>query len=685
MEENQIYIHKGKGSIKFSIRDNKVFITELFGKELVYKQTPQLKHSSVYFFEDYVQGDRGNRYAAMGEELSYVSHSIKNEKNAATLVLREENDRVRVDTYYRLFEGANVLSVKRRLTNLTDKTLYLEHCSSFVCYGLFDYKQKNYLYKAFGSNWAEANWRKVSFVDEGIYANDWMGTGNRYVSMSSNGSQSSKEYAPYGIIEGQNKLLFWQIMSDSVWHFEAGAYEDSLYIDVGGGSYSSSGYIKALGPNQEYETVEVQLTLGNTLDEVVADMTDFRRLVREGKPKETQAIIFNEFMHLSWDAPNEERTRAVGEQVAKYGVDYYVIDADWHDEDSPTSPTHTIGNWIESKTRFPSGLMQTLNYLRAQGLKVGLWIEMQSVGVRNQTFPLPDDCFFTFKGKKTVHNSRYHLDYRNPKVIKWADETIDRVINTYKIDYIKIDYNQFSYGSDYQTESMAASLEAHSKAYISWLKKAMSRHPNVVFESCASGGQSLNALNLSVCDLMSTSDMTKHKGYSYMSANLGSMILPEQSAIWCYPLNSRVPIDTITEEDVIINMVNPMFHRIHLASKFFELPKEHCALIKEGLQYYHKLSKYRDKAYPIFPCGFSKAEEKVIVGGMRYKNKLFLSIYKFDEEEREISIDLSLYGMGEAKVGYPTSVPTKLKQNGCVISIDFGKDASARLIEYTLK
>jgi hypothetical protein len=38
-------------------------------------------------------------------------------------------------------------------------------------------------------------------------------------------------------------------------------------------------------------------------------------------------------MHLSWDNPFEEQTRKTAEFISQLGIDYYVIDCGWHDEE----------------------------------------------------------------------------------------------------------------------------------------------------------------------------------------------------------------------------------------------------------------------------------------------------------------------------------------------------------------
>ena len=688
MGNEKFSFSRGKNELKFEFSDDgeRIYLTGTENIKFEYDRNEKFIHALTVVFDGDQLGDRGNRYVRFGEDLRFSGKREIKDKTVSKLYITEESPRLSVETEYALYDGADVFSSKRKITNKSDKDICLEQCSAFTMYGFFEDTRDAFIYKPLNSNWNECQWRKISLYDEGVYELDRGYVGARKSVMSNKGSQSSKEFLPMGILERKGRFFMWQIMSDSLWHSETGIFGRSTYLNIGGGAYAENGWLKTLRPGETYETVSVQCTFGDGIDEVVRNMTDIRRINRELPVKQKDAVIFNEFMHCSWADPNEERTRAVSREIEDFGIDYYVLDASWHDETCDTNPTHMIGNWQESETRFPSGLKTALDGLRACGFKVGLWVEIQSVGIKCSPLPLGDEAFFTFGGKKTVHNSRYHVDFRNPQTIVWADGVMERIIGKYEIDYIKIDYNQFSYGTDYKTDNMAAALEEHSRSYMNWLEKTVKKYPDVVFESCSSGGQSINPLNLSVCDIMSTSDQESHTAYPYIAANIGSAILPEQAAVWCYPRTSRIKnASEASEGDVIINMVNPMFSRIHLAGKFYELDGKKLALVKEGLAYYKKLSALgRDKFYPVFPCGFASFGNPVVTGGIKCGNKLFVSVYKLDGEPRTVRVDLSKYGRGVVKTGYPVQAADSVRQDGDVVNVVFGKDISAVIIEYEL-
>ena len=131
-------------------------------------------------------------------------------------------------------------------------------------------------------------------------------------------------------------------------------------------------------------------------------MTKYRRCIA-GKCAVDAYLptIFNEYMHLSWDSPTEENTKKVAPVVAKTGVEYYVIDCGWHNEEDGDKVYPYIGQWKESKARFPHGVRATTDFIRSLGMKPGLWIEPEIIGIQCQEMLdyYDDDCFLQRNGK----------------------------------------------------------------------------------------------------------------------------------------------------------------------------------------------------------------------------------------------------------------------------------------------
>src|SRR6185369_13494264 len=120
-------------------------------------------------------------------------------------------------------------------------------------------------------------------------------------------------------------------------------------------------------------------------------------------------------------------------------VEYFVIDAGWY-ADGSWWPT--VGEWLPSKARFPGGIKEPLDLIRAKGMIPGLWLELEVMGTQCPLVKqVGESWFFMHRGKRVIDHGRYQLDYRNPEVRAHADRVIDRLVREYGVGYIKMDYN----------------------------------------------------------------------------------------------------------------------------------------------------------------------------------------------------------------------------------------------------
>ena len=485
------------------------------------------------------------------------------------------------------------------------------------------------------------------------------------------------------------------IGSNNDWYWEISDFAEKLYLYVGGANINFGGWYKKLAPNETYKTVETSFAFAESLDGVIGEMTKLRRAYRFIRPVDDGLpVVFNEYMHLSWDSPTEERTKTIAPVIASLGAKYYVIDCGWHNEEDGNIVYPYVGQWKESKKRFPNGLKNTLDYIKSLGLKPGLWIEPEIIGEKCEEMLsyYDDDCFITRHGEKVKVMGRLFLDFRNEKVVDYLSETIRRMVEEYGAEYIKMDYNQdMGVGTDKGGTSFGEGIEQAQDAYLKWAKTMVAKYPKVVFETCSSGGMRMDDKTLSSFDMVSTSDQTLYYKYPYIVGNIFSAVLPEQAGVWSYPVCSygseEEPFEGteeyvkkhVTKEITAINMINAILGRMHLASHVELLSKENKALVKEGIGYYEKLAEVKTKALPVFPFGFTDFTKDNVSVGLSDGKKLYLAVWHL-KGERQVNIPFDSE-IKEVKVGYPESLPTKYRVDKDMLTVEFDEDKQARIFE----
>jgi len=629
-----------------------------------------------------------------GNRLRYVSHT----QTDTMLEIVQKSELVEVKTVFTAYDDTNAIRIYTEVKNISNEEIVLEEVSSFVLTGLgkngIDSAKDLYFTRFTQSHHAECQPRTFSFEDLGLFRANT--ESQKRIAGGNIGSWSTKEELPQGIIEDKStsEFIMFQIESNASWYYEIADKQEQYYLYLGGANLPFGGWGKPLQANETYRTPNVALAFGNSLNEVIGEMTKYRRCIA-GKCVVDAYLptIFNEYMHLSWDSPTEENTKKIAPVVAKTGVEYYVIDCGWHNEEDGDKVYPYIGQWKESKARFPHGVRATTDFIRSLGMKAGLWIEPEVIGIKCQEMLdyYDDDCFLQRNGKRLTVMNRHFLDFRAKKVVDYMSETIRRMVEDYGAEYIKFDYNQdCGVGTDYLAFCAGEGLEQCAKAYLKWVDDMRAKFPNVLFETCSSGGMRMDYETLSHFSIVSTSDQVDYLKYPYIAGNILSGVLPEQAAVWSYPVGCGEvgkPLtcdkewvkENITNDRIVMNMINSFLGRMHLASHLELLTEEQLKLVKEGVEYYKTLSEAKKKALPYFPNGFSRWGDEFVVAGFETDEKIYLAVWNLKNEESVLDIPLKEY-IKKAFISFPKQYENvlSLKENELLVKI---KAQSAIMLE----
>ena len=678
------------GALKFDVWQDKIALLSC----------GLIEHPGYGFVEVQIAGENKDTHlgakmarSSEGRRLSYVSH----EQTEKRLVIIQRSPLVEVQSVFETYEDTNAIRTYTIVKNITDKEIVLEEVSAFTALGIgekgIDGSDELYFTRFYQSHHGECQPQRYSFRELGLFrANS---ESQKRIAFANVGSWSTKEELPQAILEdGKGKFLMFQIESSSSWYYEIADLLEKYYLYLGGANLPFGGWSKPLKSGEFYQTPNVALAFGKSLNGVLGEMTKYRRHIA-GKTAIDAYLptIFNEYMHLSWDSPTEENTRLVAPAVAKTGVKYYVIDCGWHNEEPGNQVYPFVGQWKESKTRFPHGVRATTDFIRSLGMKAGLWIEPEIVGIQCEEMLnyYDDDCFLQRYGRRIAVMNRYFLDYRHPKVRAYMTETIRRRVEDYGADYIKFDYNEdCGVGTDYLALCAGEGLELCAQAYLDWVKEMIARFPQVIFEGCSSGGMRMDYKTLSAFSLISTSDQTNYLNYPYIAGNILSAVIPEQAAVWSYPVGCTMPgepmtrdaewvKENISDDRIVVNMINSFLGRMHLASHIQRMSAHQLALVETGVKYYDSLTEAKKKALPYLPLGFTHFGASQVVAGFRTEEKIYLAVWCLGKN-MQVKIPLDVPAKC-AKIAYP-SIPAavcSLEENTLIV--DFSRSQTAVFIE----
>jgi alpha-galactosidase len=278
-------------------------------------------------------------------------------------------------------------------------------------------------------------------------------------------------------------------------------------------------------------------------------------------------------------------------------------------------------------------------------------------------------------GKRVFKNSRLLLDFRNSEVRSYLDEVIARLVNEYGVGYIKMDYNVDSLqGTEINTDSFGQGLLEHNRAHLAWLEGVLNRYPDLVIENCGSGGGRMDYAMLSRCQLQSMTDQEDYLKVAGILVGSSAAVLPEQLAIWTYPLASS------DADQASFNMVTAMMCRIHQSGHLDSLAPGVSAQVTEGIRIYKEvLRKHIPAAVPFYPLGTSDVtnREAPIALGMRSPEQTLLAVWRIDGPA---TTRIPRMVSANPKLVYPTDLGIHVTSTGGAINIEFPRTHMACLV-----
>ncbi len=164
--------------------------------------------------------------------------------------------------------------------------------------------------------------------------------------------------------------------------------------------------------------------------------------------------------------------------------DYWWMDAGWY----PCAPQGwpKTGTWEVDKTRFPGGLRAVTDHARAKGIKSIVWFEPERVTPGTWLYEKHPEWLLGRDGGTKL------LDLGNPKARQWLTDHIDTLLTEQGIDLYRQDFNMdpLSYWRANDAPDRQGITEIrHVTGYLAFWDELLRRHPDMLIDSCASGGR----------------------------------------------------------------------------------------------------------------------------------------------------------------------------------------------------
>ncbi|GFF56853.1 alpha-galactosidase [Aspergillus udagawae] len=635
----------------------------------------------------------------VSSRLKYQSHHEHSHGQSKSLdvIAYDEVSQISVTARLSAYPGIPVIRSTATICNESQEDIVVDQLSSLIVGALCEKPIScwlDYTLSTPTNSWfREAQWRDESLPSVGLddiglsELPDHHDASMAHHAVSNRGTFSTGTHLPVGLLKknDSSETWLWQIESSGSWRWELGDFQENVYLALGGPTNKDHGWKHRLPPGQSFTSVPVALchVLAHP-DNAFAALTEYRRRIRRPhKDNEELGLIFNDYMNCLMGDPTEEKVMALVDPAVKLGAQFFVIDCGWYADDSGW--WDDVGVWEPSTKRFPKGLKSLLDHIRSKGLTPGLWIEPEVVGVRSVVANmLPADAFFQENGRRIVEKGRYQLDYRHPEVIQRMDKVIDNLVLKYGVGYFKFDYNiEVVQGTDVNAFSPADGQLGHNRAYLEWVGKLYDRFPDLVIESCSSGGQRMDYALLAVHSLQSTSDQQDPVRYAAIAASAPTAVAPEQSASWAYPQP-----DWDNEKNAM-TVINSLLGRVHLSGRIDLLSSQQLDLVASGMLVYKELRSDLATGLPFWPLGLPKWHDNWVALGITATSGVrYLAVWRRSGSDT-VSLPMpTLKGRDvEAKLLYPESfeASTHWDSDKGTLSVRLPLAACARLFRLSPK
>ena len=174
--------------------------------------------------------------------------------------------------------------------------------------------------------------------------------------------------------------------------------------------------------------------------------------------------------------------------------------------------TSSLGDWVVDRRKLPNGLGKLASEVEALGMSFGLWIEPEMVSQRSALFTEHPDWAIGVPGRpRTESRQQLVLDLSQPEVVDHIEGVIADMLSSASIRYIKWDMNRNitePFGGSLPPDRQGEFFHRYMLGTYELWNRLTTRFPEILWESCASGGGRFDPGMLAYAPQAWTSDDT---------------------------------------------------------------------------------------------------------------------------------------------------------------------------------
>ncbi|MCI8313348.1 MAG: alpha-galactosidase [Lachnospiraceae bacterium] len=407
---------------------------------------------------------------------------VEDDKEAETLIvtLKDRVTDVSLELLYTIFAKGGILARSARFVNGGTQSVQLTRAMSFC----LDLPDAEYEWMQFSGAWARERHLKVRRLEQGIQAVDSL-RGN-----------SSHEHNPFIVLkrptadENQGEVMGFSLIYSG--NFLAQAQVDTHDMTRVLLGIHPFGFSWKLEAREEFVTPEAVMVYSK---EGLGGMSRvyhklYQKRLARGYWRDKERPILNNNWEATYFDFTQERLVELAKKAKECGVELFVLDDGWFGERS--SDFAGLGDWVANTTRLPKGITGLAEQIEALGMKFGLWFEPEMVNQDSDLYRAhPDWILKTPDRHASLGRHQHVLDFSRREVVDAIYKMMAKILREAKVSYIKWDMNRSiteCYSSAYKADRQGEIFHRYILGVYDLYERLTSEFPEVLFESCASGG-----------------------------------------------------------------------------------------------------------------------------------------------------------------------------------------------------
>lgn len=435
----------------------------------------------------------------------YVGYRIENTEQYDELIieLKDRHYALKMELHYKVYEAYDLMERYVVLHNESQEVMEVEQLQS----GQFHIPYENLNFSNVHGHWGAEQQKFVQKVSYGK------------ILIECRRGISSHNHNPYFILdkdatETTGEVYFGALRRSGNF---SGVVEQTPYGET----------LVQLGLNAHDFCLNLQAGASFTSPAVICGYSDggFEKMTHRLHRFAKDLIMKNGFrpvLYNSWEATEFgvtcEEQKKLAKKAQELGAELFVVDDGWFGERNGIE--NGLGDWYVNSKKFPNGIDELIQEVKSLGMMFGIWVEPEMVNPPTKLFAEHPDWIYHFDTRTSdTSRGQYVLDMTKPEVKEFVYQMLDELLSDHAIDYIKWDANR----PISQTNQQRELWYEHIEAVYDIVKRLKEKHPNVLFEACASGGGRIDYGILGIFDDFWTSDntdaydrLTIQDSYSYL-------------------------------------------------------------------------------------------------------------------------------------------------------------------------